>query len=154
MTSQHQGIYCEQKERRHSRSCEGLRWEQHTHIHIGENLWQRGRNSSRRECNSGNSSAQVYGIDFTNGRVSCSKQKGLSIPRLRRTNGIHGWVMAHATFVSKDDRNLRDCQCYLNASNYSHEVELNLVRRFILRIPERAEFWRMEAKLLRTYNVQ
>lgn len=101
-----------------------------------------------------NSSAQMDGIDFTNGRVSCSKQRGLSIPQLRRTNGIHAWVMAHAKFVSKDDRNLRDCQCYLNASNYSHEVELNLARRFILRIPEIAEFWRMEAKLLRTHNVQ
>lgn len=76
------------------------------------------------------------GINFTNGGVSFSKQRGLLIPRLRRTNGIHAWVMAHAKFVSKDDGNLRDCQCYLNASNYSHEAELNLVKRFILRIPK------------------
>lgn len=42
MRSQHQGIYCEQNDRKHSRGYEGLGWEQHKHIHIGENSSREG----------------------------------------------------------------------------------------------------------------
>lgn len=103
MRSQHQGIYCEPSERRKHSSCEELGWEQCKHIHIGENLWQRGRNSSKRG-NSGNGVLQKWdGIDFINRRVSFrEKMEKSQFHRLRRAN---------AKFAGKDDRTLRDCQC-------------------------------------------
>lgn len=48
MRRQHQGIYCEQNERKHRGVCEGFRWD-HKLIPIGGNLWQRGSSSKKRK---------------------------------------------------------------------------------------------------------